>query len=345
MKEFLEMLNPNIEAFVSEVDIMGGQDVQEKIIEKIVECEKLVLCFTKENKQSPWLLFEAGYARGIRKTVIPILFDEDPHWHSWIDNPMNIAREIKFTRDDFDISFLKSFDIQDTKSNKIIFEEYRKSIIKIKEDFRDIDIYCEDFVEKLLSNTTFILENPIFKEKRAHFLTGFESFDLYKEIAESFLYTGKYLWIYGRRNTKLFGGNFRELFSYLKRKALDDELGKHGIDFKCLFLDPTSQEVKVAHSHQDIFKQDLEITISKAKHEIGNNSIFKKCFRLYSDKRDEIIIRLDNTIIYSRPNFDAHGQPQLLTDTGFEVFSVQSERGQKCLEKFIKVWNNAKEMD
>jgi len=100
----------------------------------------------------------------------------------------------------------------------------------------------------------------------------------------------------------------------------------------------------IAHAHQDLFKQDLEITISKAKHEIGNNSTFNKCFRLYSSKREEIIIRLDNTIIYSKPNIDIHGHPQLLTDSSFEVFSVQSERGKECLEKFIKVWDTAIEM-
>ena len=94
-KKLFEELDPSINAFVSEVDIVGGEDVQEKIIDKITDCDKLVLCFTKENKKSPWLLFEAGYARGLKKTVIPILFDNDPNWHSWIDNPMNIARELR----------------------------------------------------------------------------------------------------------------------------------------------------------------------------------------------------------------------------------------------------------
>ena len=339
------MLNPNITAFVSDVDIMGGQDVQEKIIERIIECDKLVLCFTKENKQSPWLLFEAGYARGVRKIVVPLLFDEDPYWHSWIDNPMNISREINFARSDFDMLFFKCFDIQDTKSNQIIFEEYKKSIVKIKEDYRVIDIHCEDFINKLLSNATFTLENPIFREKKTHFLTGFESFDLYKEVTEAFLYTGKHLWIYGRRNTKLFGGNFRGFFTYLKGKASKNQLKNHGIDFRCLFLDPASDEVTLAHPHQDIFKQDLETTIAKAKYEIGNNQEFKSCFRLYKNKREDIIIRLDNIIILSRPSFDVDGRPHLLTDTGFEVFSVLSEQGQEYVEKFNYVWEHASEIE
>ena len=92
---------------------------------------------------------------------------------------------------------------------------------------------------------------------------------------------------------------------------------------------------------QDLFKQDLQVTINKALHEIGQHNNFKKCFRLYSNKRDEIIIRLDNTIIYSLPVYDAYGRPQLLTDTAFEVFSAHSERGKRCIEKFSDVWENA----
>lgn len=344
MKEFLEMFNPSIEAFVSEVDIIGGEDVQEKIIRNINECDILALCFTKENKNSPWLLFEAGFARGVKKIVVPIIFDNDPNWHSWIDNPMNIARELTFSREDFMVSLFKCFSIENSKANKILFGEFTKTILEIKEKFREIDIHCEDLVDKLLSNPSFKLNNPIIKNKEVSFLTGFESFDLYKEIAESFLYTGKYLWIYGRRNTKLFGGNFRELFNYLKNKSYEKPLHNYGIDFRCLFLDPDSQETDSAHIHQDIFKQDLIVTINKARHEIGHNRNFMKCFKLYSNKRDEIIIRLDNTIIYSLPSYDAFGRPQLLTDTAFEVFSAQSERGKKCIEKFQNVWENAIDM-
>ena len=81
---------PDINVFLSEDSIAAGEHVQEKIINQIVHCDKLLLCFTKENKKSPWLLYEAGFACGLNKTVIPILFDNDPNWHSWIDNPMNI---------------------------------------------------------------------------------------------------------------------------------------------------------------------------------------------------------------------------------------------------------------
>lgn len=344
-KEFLELINPNIEAFVSEIDINGGEDVQKKIIEKITDSDILILCFTKENKKSPWLIFEAGFARGIKKNVIPILFDADPYWHSWIDNPMNVTREISFHSRDFRTALIKSFQISNTNSNLKLIEDYREAVQAIKENYRLVDLECEDLVETLIQNDIFVKENPVFRDKSAHFLAGFESFDLYKAILDSFQYTGKHLWIYGRKNMKLFGGSFNSFFKYIKDKARDKNIGMAGIDFRCLFLDPNSDEVKRAHIQQNIFEVELNATIMRAKDVIGDNLQLKKCFRYYSNRREEIIIRVDNSIIYSRPNFDANGCPQLLTNSGFEVFSAKSDKGKKCIEKYQKVWSEAKEMD
>ena len=343
-KELLEELNPQIDAFVSEVDINAGEDLQRKIIDKIEECDKLVLCFNKENKKAPWMLFEAGFARGLKRTVIPILFEEDPNWHSWIDNPMNVAREIKFNHDSFNTTFLSSFDLSYTPENNSKIDHYRESILIIQEKFRVVDIECEDIVDRLMLNEAFALENPFFRDKAGYFLSGFESYELYKALIDSFLYTGKYLWIYGRKNMKLFGGSFKLFFKYLHEKASNHNPGMDGIDFRCLFLDPSSDEVKKAHPQQHIFKPELVATLLRAKDEIGDNEQLKKCFRLYSNKRESIIIRIDETIIFSRPTFDANGMPQLLTNTGFEVFSTNSKKGKESLKTFENVWDEAKTM-
>ena len=56
IKSLLESLDPHSKVFMSENDISAGEPVQEKIIQEITECDILLLCFTKENKKSPWLL-------------------------------------------------------------------------------------------------------------------------------------------------------------------------------------------------------------------------------------------------------------------------------------------------
>ena len=75
--------------------------------------------------------------------------------------------------------------------------------------------------------------------------------------------------------------------------------------------------------------------------QLKDNHILQKCFRKYSNRREEVIIRLDNCIIYSKPHFDQDGQPQIMTNAKFEVFSASSPRGQQCIEKYCCVWNSA----
>lgn len=337
VKHLIESLDPVSEVFMSEEDIIAGEKVQEKIIQNIVKCDKLILCFTRENKKSPWLLYEAGFANGLDKMVIPFLFDPDPNWHSWIDNPINIAREINVKSPNFEMAFLNCFNLCDNVSTRNALGSFIEKIEYLRDKYRQVDIQCEDFIDLLLSNDAFKVESPIYRNKTAYFLTGFETFDLWKSIIQSFLYTGKYLWIYGRKNMKLFGGNFRELFEYLDEKAINEKM--YGIDFRCLFLNPEANEVKYAHKQQDIFLQELDATIKRAKYQIGDNHILQKCFRMYSNRREEVIIRLDNCIIYSKPHFDINGHPQIMTDTKFEVFSVSSQRGQECIKKFCTIWD------
>lgn len=336
LKNFLESFD--VLAFVSERDILAGEDVQSKINQRINECDILVLCFTHENKKSPWLLYEAGLARGLNKKVIPILFDKDPHWDSWIDNPMNYAREINLSSPNFVISFINGFELHDSKFIRGALEQFLSDVYEIKEKYRQIDAQCEEFVEKLASLEEFQVRSPIYRNKTACFLTGFETVALWKNIVDSFLYTGKYLWIYGRKNMKLIL-HHAELFQYLNEKALHDDMD--GIDFKCLFLNPESSEVKVAHRDPDILSSELNTTIKRASNLIGDNQRLKKCFRKYSHRRDEIIIRIDNAILYSKPHFDSNGVPNLITNSMFEVFSATSERGKECCQKYIDIWDNA----
>ena len=168
VKNLLESLNPQLNVFMSEENISAGERVQEKIINKIIECDKILLCFTRENKKSPWLLYEAGFASGLNKMVIPILFDNDPNWHSWIDNPMNIAREININGENFEATFLKCFNLCDSSYTRNTLTSFVENIETIKEKYRQVDIQCEDFVDLLISNHAFRVESPIYRNKTAY---------------------------------------------------------------------------------------------------------------------------------------------------------------------------------
>ena len=336
LKDILQSFG--LDTFVSEKDIIAGEDVQSQINNHIKNCDILVLCFTHENKRSPWLLYEAGLARGLGKTIIPILFDGDPNWDSWIDNPMNFAREINLLSANFDDVFIKAFGLSDNHFVRNALKDFLAEADNIKEKYRQVDVQCEDFVDLLASKESFQVKSPIYKDRVAYFLTGFETTELWDAIIDSFLYTGKYLWIYGRKNMKLVL-HHEKLFRYLKEKT--DDANMHGIDFRCLFLDPESPEVKYAHKDQDIFFSELTSTIKRVEHLVGSNIRLRQCLRKYSDRREEVIIRLDNCIIYSKPHFDENEYPQIMTNAKFEVYSSKSEKGKESIVKYEKIWNKA----
>lgn len=258
---------------------------------------------------------------------------------------MNVARELRINDSNFHENLFKCLGIEKTERRLLCIDDYLSSIYAIKEKYRCVDIECEDLVNKIINEGSFVIKNPYYIDKSAYFLTGFESFELYKLILDSFMYTGKYLWIYGRKNMKLFSGSYKSFFQYIEEKTLNGRDDMDGIDFRCLFLDPTSEEVHRAHPQPDLLESELSSTIYRAKTIIQDNNILKSCFRLYSNRREEIIIRIDNCIIYSLPSFDANGRPQLLTNSAFEVFSVNSKKGKECVKKFEKIWNESKKWD
>ena len=331
-------ISSEIDTFISENDIYSGESIQEVILKNIEWCDVLIMCITKENRTAPWLIFEAGYAKGLGKKVIPLLFDENLNSHSWINNPLHNIQPLMFNNETFSKILIRDFGIENSQENVYRINEYKNNIIEMKNEKRYIDKECEDLVDKMIERNSFCIESPSFIDRVAYFHAGFESYDLYRLIIDSFLYTGKYLWIYGRKNMKLATSGFDDFFKYLEEKA---RFGMDGIDFKCLYLHPDSIEVERAHVDPKLLKSELDSSLQRIKKKVDNNPFLSKSLRFYSCRREEVIIRIDNSIVYTKLSFDSHGYPQILTNSGFEVFSVESKKGQKCIETFINVWDNS----
>lgn len=149
----------------------------------------------------------------------------------------------------------------------------------------------------------------------------------------------KRLWIYGRKNRKLFSNDNRPFFSDLKRRL------QNGFDFKCLFLSPNLEPNLLEKSQKfpnfiGMQKNCIEI----AKGVLKENGIsFEEVCKFYHDKRDEVIIVIDNKVIYTEINFDESGYPQRLTGTSFNIIDTESKKGKEKVKKFQSIWKHAKE--
>ena len=328
-------------AFVSENSIEKGKEFQKEILSAIRQTNLFIIVYTRASKKSPWVSFEGGFARGLNKRVVPILFFEDKNWHSWIDNPMNSFSELRYGSHDFGKNICKMLKVSFNETNKELIQRSLRKIKDILRKYYPLDEECLDFLESLLSNTSIVSENPKYclenETKIACFNHAFETSDLHKEYVDYFInQNGKYLWIFGRKNERLILDSGERLINYLKSKIQGGST--RSLDVRWLFLDPEYAEIDKAHQNSERLKKELDLTLSRVDELIGDNDTLRSCFRLYSCERREIIVRIDNVILLAKPSFDKNGRPQLVTDMPFEVFSAKSKQGKLYIKKFEEVW-------
>jgi hypothetical protein len=79
LKEWFPLVLHYVEPWLSEADIEAGQRWADAVAKELDACNFGILCVTKENLNSPWVLFEAGaLAKSLEGSrVIPLLLDLD----------------------------------------------------------------------------------------------------------------------------------------------------------------------------------------------------------------------------------------------------------------------------
>ncbi len=101
LKEHLPQIINNLEPFVSSEDIQKGDNWNSTISGKLNTTDFGILCLTKENLESPWLLFEAGaLSKNIAKAkVCSVLFDNLKQ--DEVKTPLSLFQTTKFEKEDF----------------------------------------------------------------------------------------------------------------------------------------------------------------------------------------------------------------------------------------------------
>lgn len=185
LKKWIEQIIQAAEPWIS-VDIEKGKKWNSEIIEKLENSKIGIFCVTKENLNSPWILFEAG---AISKTedsyVCTFLIDLNP---TDLTGPLSLFQATKFNKEDI---FKLLVTINQSISNsggkglsmetlKDLFEmfypqleENIKSIIKNKKDanngnkeIRSERELLEESVQILRQLKQSKLDNPIEKEAK-----------------------------------------------------------------------------------------------------------------------------------------------------------------------------------
>lgn len=135
LKEHLPQIINNLEPFVSSEDIQKGDNWNSTISGKLNETDFGILCLTKENLESPWLLFEAGaLSKNIAKAkVCSVLFDNLKR--DEVKTPLSLFQTTLFEKEEFK----KLFDTINTAlgesklTEKVISKSFEKWWPDLKE--------------------------------------------------------------------------------------------------------------------------------------------------------------------------------------------------------------------
>ena len=71
-----EMSGTNCEIFVAEHSILPSQNLSQTIEDAIKKCDLFVLFWGKKTEQSKWVKQEIGYAKALKKRILPLVLNK-----------------------------------------------------------------------------------------------------------------------------------------------------------------------------------------------------------------------------------------------------------------------------
>lgn len=98
LKIWIPCFFESAEVFFSPEDIEKGQNWNKRLTEELADCNYGIVCLTSENKNAPWINFEAGaVAKAFDSKVTALLVDIKP---SDIQGPLSMFQATKLVKDD-----------------------------------------------------------------------------------------------------------------------------------------------------------------------------------------------------------------------------------------------------
>ena len=337
LSQWLRLVNHYFHPWMSERDIPKGARWFEVIGNKLSKSSVGIICVTPENLDSTWLHFEAGaISKALGESrVCPILLGMLPED---VEGPLAQFQATTLTRDDI-FALVKSLN-NDLKESKLEDDLLRTSFLmswpRLSQAMSEISKMCIDS-SNMRSVIRALDSHGISQPEIGRlvcFREGFESHVLYQAIAEL---SDKRLYIWGRKNRKLFDKEHYDFFRSLNRRVESD------FDFRCLFLDPNSSEHILSAAHQDSdFRHQLETCIENAikvlqKHGVDPDAV---C-RAYNVFRHDALIVSDNIVVYTPVELDTSSRSKRLTKCGFQLVDSLFPLGQELLGNFQKTWESS----
>lgn len=335
---WLKNVNHLLRPWMSE-QIPPGSKWSEVIGSKLSDADVGVFCVTAENVDAPWLVFEAGAlsSRLGERRVIPILLDLET---ADLAGPLAQFQSVLAQRRS-DMSKLAGSLNDLLGSQSLDRDVVEKSFGREWRDFnrrvqRAADIPLESATLRSVVRALRKRGLPEPSDGRSlNFEGGFESHLLYEA---AFAEAKKRLYIYGRKNRKVFDKEHDDFFARLEAKRAK------GFDFRCLFLDPEAPADVLAEAHADVgFAEELrkcirDATVRLRKHGVAPEEIAA----LYRSHRPHAVVVIDELVLFAPTGLDVDGNPRAMTKCPFKIVDASDPLGEEFIIDFLAVWSHAK---
>lgn len=336
---FLHQVNP----WMSSKDIYKGDRWAKEIGEKLDSHQLGIICVTPENRIAPWILFEAGaISKELDKSkVFPLLLGMSP---SDLEGPLSQFQSTVLEKEDFKkmIHSINCLLDNGGVSQEVFDATFESFWPKMEKDLKKVSEVKIEGTALNISNVTsafgkYGLPEPAIGN-HVYFSSGFESHNVYSSAYEL---AQKRIWIWGRKNRKVFDKEHKEFFNNLKSK-----IGS-GFDFRVLFLDPSSSPGIISKAHKDLdFISQLELGINTANTVCLNCGVsFEEVSRSYNGLRNTGMVIVDDAILYSPIQYDKDGCVEPLTKAPFSIVGIDSYLGRDLERSFLSCWNNAQKVN
>lgn len=349
-KNFLQgMFRDSVSFWISSDSISYGSRHLIDINQALKECDKCIAFLTKDNYNSPWIMYETGAIAGKndfnatyeKNTIVPIVFDEGLKEHKSLKElPLNQFQMLFYDKESFRKLIIqineevKEFSNIELLNNQFdlnwgYFNNQVSEILEYHAVHSEVSVTC-DFLVDAFENYNFPIPSmgPIIR-----YDSGFETQQLYNILLNV---VDKRFWIFGRKNKKLFSNENRNFFQNINRRS------KNGFDFRCLFINPHKKTLLKKAQKGNDFEKRLNGCIYEARNMLNENNVtFDSVCRFYSCEREAEIIIVDNAIIYSHVLFDDDDLPKPFTNAPFYIVDIENALGKKYFQLFLDAWEES----
>ena len=332
LMDFLPAVHPDLQPWMSEAT-MAAHDWRNTIGANLNRASVGVICITPENAEASWLMYEAGVLHGIGAEVCPLLYgllpeagpeplrnlqaktlDKDGIWG--VVKLLNSKLSAPLPAKHLDLSFNDAWKVFEGK-----LDDFLKT--------RIAGVHLRAILDRLQ-----ISGGPPQHWQVISFQSSFETHYVYDVVGAA---ARDRLWLFGRKNRKLFDKSHKSFFSSLPERVAA------GLDFRVLFLDSASPAELLAKEHVDSdFATQLKDCLGKASTMLqGLGLDAGKYFRTYHQRRRNAVIVVDNLVLFAPIEYDENDRVRPLTDSPFQIVAADSHTGSQLVSAVEDVWSKA----